>query len=139
MVIPAHAHGIASFTHGSGSSHRSPRTRLVAEELQKAGPATLLMDPLTRAEERLDERTEGSLRFEIGLLAERLETTSEWVRANPPTHRLSVSYFGASTGAAPALVAAAAEWCGKVAAVMSRGGRPDQARRALSVVRAPPW
>ena len=136
--MPAHAHGIALFAHSRGSSRRSPRNRFVAEELQKAGLATPLMYPLTRAEERLDERTEGSLRFQIGLLAERLETPSDWVRANPPTHPLSISYFGASTGAAPAFVAADAEWCGKVAAVVSRGGRPDQARQALSVVRAPP-
>ena len=82
-------------------------------------------------------RRQGSLRFDIGLLAGRLETASDWVRANPSTHQLSIGYFGASTGAAAALVAAAAEWRGKVAAVVSRGGRPDLAKEALSGVRAP--
>jgi len=137
LVIPTHAHGIVLFAHGSGSSRHSPRNRFVAEELQKAGLATLLMDLLTSAEERLDEMTEGGLRFDIGLLAGRLEAASDWVRTNPSTHNLSLGYFGASTGAAAALVAAAAEWRGKVRAVVSRGGRPDLAREALSVVRAP--
>ena len=137
LVIPTHAHGIVLFAHGSGSSRHSPRNRFVAEELHKAGLATLLMDLLTSAEERLDEMTGGGLRFDIGLLAGRLEAASDWVRANPSTHNLSLGYFGASTGAAAALVAAAAEWRGKVRAVVSRGGRPDLAREALSVVRAP--
>jgi putative phosphoribosyl transferase len=137
LFVPAHAHGIVMFAHGSGSSRHSPRNRFVAGELQKAGLATLLMDLLTRAEEKLDETTEGSLRFDIGLLAGRLETASDWVRANPSTHDLSIGYFGASTGAAAALVAAAAEWRGKVKAVVSRGGRPDLAKEALGVVRAP--
>jgi dienelactone hydrolase len=137
LVIPTHAHGIVLFAHGSGSSRHSPRNRFVAEEMQKAGLATLLMDLLTSAEERLDEMTEGGLRFDIGLLAGRLEAASDWVRANHSTHNFSLGYFGASTGAAAALVAAAAEWRGKVRAVVSRGGRPDLAREALSVVRAP--
>jgi putative phosphoribosyl transferase len=137
LVIPTHAHGIVLFAHGSGSSRHSPRNRFVAEELQKAGLATLLMDLLTTAEERIDEMTEGGLRFDISLLAGRLEASSDWVRANPSTHDLSLGYFGASTGAAAALVAAAAGWRGKVAAVVSRGGRPDLAREALGVVRAP--
>jgi dienelactone hydrolase len=137
LVIPTHAHGIVLFAHGSGSSRHSPRNRFVARELQQAGLATLLMDLLTTAEERLDEMTGGGLRFDIGLLAARLETVSDWVRAKPSTHDLSIGYFGASTGAAAALVAAAAEWRGKVKAVVSRGGRPDLAKEALSVVRAP--
>jgi putative phosphoribosyl transferase len=137
LVIPGQAHGIVLFAHGSGSSRHSPRNRLVAQELQKAGLATLLMDLLTTTEEGIDEATGGSLRFDIGLLAGRLEAASDWIRANPSTRRLSVGYFGASTGAAAALVAAAAEWHGKVAAVVSRGGRPDLAREALGVVRAP--
>jgi putative phosphoribosyl transferase len=137
LVIPIHAHGIVLFAHGSGSSRHSPRNRFVAQELQKAGLATLLMDLLTTAEERIDETTGGSLRFDIGLLAGRLEASSDWVRTNPSTHQLSIGYFGASTGAAAALVAAAAEWRGKVKAVVSRGGRPDLAKEALSVVRAP--
>ncbi len=137
LVIPIHAHGIVLFAHGSGSSRLSPRNRFVAAELQKAGLAAFLMDLLTTAEERIDEATGGSLRFDIGLLAGRLEASSDWVRANPSTHQLSIGYFGASTGAAAALVAAAAEWRGKVKAVVSRGGRPDLAKEALSVVRAP--
>jgi putative phosphoribosyl transferase len=137
LVIPTHAHGIVLFAHGSGSSRHSPRNRFVAEELQKAGLATLLVDLLTTAEERIDEMTGGGLRFDIGLLAGRLEASSDWVRANPSTHDLSMGYFGASTGAAAALVAAAAGWRGNVKAVVSRGGRPDLAKEALSVVRAP--
>jgi putative phosphoribosyl transferase len=136
LVIPPHARGVVLFAHGSGSSRHSPRNRYVAQELQKAGMATLLMDLLTAAEERLDETTEGSLRFDIGLLASRLELASDWVRANPYTRDLPVGYFGASTGAAAALVAAAAEWHGKVSAVVSRGGRPDLAHEALGAVRA---
>jgi dienelactone hydrolase len=137
LVIPMHAHGIVLFAHGSGSSRHSPRNRFVAQQLQRAGLATLLMDLLTTAEERIDEATEGSLRFDIGLLAARLETASDWVRGNPSTRGLSIGYFGASTGAAAALVAAAAEWRGKIKAVVSRGGRPDLANEALGVVRAP--
>lgn len=137
LVIPSRARGIVLFAHGSGSSRHSPRNKLVAGDLQKAGLATLLMDLLTTTEERIDEATGGSLRFDIGLLAGRLEAASDWIRANPSTRQLSIGYFGASTGAAVALVAAAAEWRGKVVAVVSRGGRPDLAREALSVVRAP--
>lgn len=137
LVIPPHAHGIVLFAHGSGSSRHSPRNRFVALQLQRAGLATLLMDLLTTAEQRIDEATGGTLRFDIGLLAARLETASDWVRGNPLTRGLSIGYFGASTGAAAALVAAAAEWHGKINAVVSRGGRPDLANEALSVVRAP--
>ncbi|MGA8923541.1 MAG: hypothetical protein WB682_10385, partial [Candidatus Dormiibacterota bacterium] len=124
LVIPPRAHGIVLFAHGSGSSRHSPRNRFVAQELQKASLATLLMDLLTPAEEALDEATGGSLRFDIGLLSGRLETASDWIRANPSTSQLPLGYFGASTGAAAALVAAAAGWRGKVSAVVSRGGRP---------------
>jgi putative phosphoribosyl transferase len=137
LVIPPHARGVVLFAHGSGSSRHSPRNRYVAQELQKAGMATLLMDLLTPAEERLDETTGGSLRFDIGLLASRLEAASDWVRINPSTKDLPIGYFGASTGAAAALVAAAAKWRGKVSAVVSRGGRPDLAHEALGAVRAP--
>ncbi len=137
LVVPQHAHGIVLFAHGSGSSRHSPRNRFVAQELQKANLATLLMDLLTPAEETLDEATGGSLRFDIGLLSARLETASDWVRANPTTSRLPLGYFGASTGAAAALVAAAAGWRGKVSAVVSRGGRPDMAHDALGAVNAP--
>jgi putative phosphoribosyl transferase len=137
LSIPVPATGVVLFAHGSGSSRHSPRNRFVAQELQKAGLATLLMDLLTAAEERIDESTAGSLRFDIDLLAGRLEAASGWVRANPSTHDLPVGYFGASTGAAAALVAAAAERRGKIKAVVSRGGRPDLAREALGAVRTP--
>jgi putative phosphoribosyl transferase len=137
LVIPARARGVVLFAHGSGSSRHSPRNRYVAKQLQKAHLATLVMDLLTVPEERLDEATGGSLRFDIGLLASRLVAASDWARTNPSTNHLPVGYFGASTGAAAALVAAAAEWRGKVGAVVSRGGRPDLAREALAAVRAP--
>lgn len=137
LVVPPVARGIVLFAHGSGSSRHSPRNRFVAHALQKARLATLLLDLLTPEEEELDERTEGSLRFDIGLLASRLETATDWVRSNPSTTKLPIGYFGASTGAAAALVAAAAEWRGKVGAVVSRGGRPDLAHDALAAVRAP--
>ncbi len=137
LGIPPRAHGIVLFAHGSGSSRHSPRNRFVAEELQKANLATLLMDLLTPKEEALDEATGGSLRFDIGLLSGRLETASDWIRANPSTSQLPLGYFGASTGAAAALVAAAAGWRGKVSAVVSRGGRPDMAHDALGAVKAP--
>jgi putative phosphoribosyl transferase len=137
LVVPSRAHGIVLFAHGSGSSRNSPRNRFVAQELQKANLATLLMDLLTPAEETLDEATGGSLRFDIGLLSGRLEAASDWVRVNPSTSQLPLGYFGASTGAAAALVAAAAGWRGKVSAVVSRGGRPDMAHDALGAVRAP--
>jgi putative phosphoribosyl transferase len=136
LVIPARAHGIVVFAHGSGSSRSSPRNRFVATELQKAGMATLLMDLLTSAEEEIDELSGGRLRFDIDLLAGRVEAASDWVRSNPSTQNLAIGYFGASTGAAAALVAASA-WRGKVAAVVSRGGRPDLAAGALSGVRTP--
>jgi putative phosphoribosyl transferase len=137
LGIPGHARGIVLFAHGSGSSRHSPRNRYVAQELQKTGMATLLMDLLTVDEEILDEATGGSLRFDIGLLASRLEAASDWVKTSPSTKRLPVGYFGASTGAAAALVAAGGEWRGKVRAVVSRGGRPDLAREALAAVSAP--
>src|SRR5450759_511781 len=125
LIIPTHAHEIVLFAHGSGSSRHSPRNRFVAEELQKAGLATLLMDLLTTAEERIDEQTGGGLRFDIGLLAGRLEAASGWVRANPSTHDLSIGYFGASTGAAAALVAADDQ----------QGRGPHDAQRFLGQVR----
>lgn len=136
FAVPAHARRIVLFAHGSGSSRHSPRNRFVARELQKAGIATLLMDLLTIDEERVDEATEGSLRFDIGLLAARLEAASDWVRTDPRTEAMQIGYFGASTGAAAALVAAA-EWPGRVGAVVSRGGRPDLAQDSLPAVKAP--
>jgi pimeloyl-ACP methyl ester carboxylesterase len=126
---------VVLFAHGSGSSRHSPRNRFVADQLRDGGMATLLMDLLTPEEERIDRRT-GGLRFDIGLLAERLIRAIEWLGQEPGTPALPVGLFGASTGAAAALVAAAAR-PDVVEAVVSRGGRPDLAGEALPRVRAP--
>ncbi len=123
------------FAHGSGSSRHSPRNRFVAQKLHAAGLATLLFDLLTREEEALDIRT-AQLRFDIGLLAERLVQATNWARRNEKTRELAIGYFGASTGGAAAL-AAAAQLPGQVSAVVSRGGRPDLAGTALPLVQAP--
>jgi dienelactone hydrolase len=136
LAVPAEAAGVVLFAHGSGSSRHSHRNRLVAARLQRAGLATLLMDLLTRAEEVRDEESGGRLRFDIDFLAGRVEAASSWLAANPETRHLRLGYFGASTGAAAALVAAA-EWDGEVGAIVSRGGRPDLAGGALLDVRAP--
>lgn len=136
LAIPEAAKAIVIFAHGTGSSRLSPRNRFVAEELQKAGLATLLIDLLTPAEEQIDQQAEGRLRFDIDLLAQRLEAAVEWVRANRSTHALSTGYFGASTGAAAALVAASRPER-KIKAIVSRGGRPDLADQALAGVKAP--
>jgi pimeloyl-ACP methyl ester carboxylesterase len=133
--VPSAAAGIVLFAHGSGSSRWSPRNRFVAGVLQGAGLATLLVDLLTAVEETVDDRTR-HLRFDIGLLARRLGATTEWVTASPSTRHLAVGYFGASTGAAAALVASA-ERSEVVRAIVSRGGRPDLAGEALVRVRAP--
>jgi dienelactone hydrolase len=135
LHVPAGARGIVLFAHGSGSSRFSPRNRQVASALREAGLATLLMDLLTREEERVDELTR-HLRFDIGLLAERLVAATDWLRTQPGTRELRIGYFGASTGAAAALIAAA-ERPDAVAAVVSRGGRPDLASERLADVRAP--
>jgi putative phosphoribosyl transferase len=135
LVIPDDARGVILFAHGSGSGRHSPRNRFVAGELQQAGLATLLLDLLTREEEAVDLETR-QLRFDIGLLAERLLGATAWLRADERTRALRVGYFGASTGAGAALVAAA-ERPGDVAAVVSRGGRPDLAGPALPRVSAP--
>jgi dienelactone hydrolase len=123
------------FAHGSGSSRHSPRNRFVAEQLRESGLGTLLVDLLTVEEEATDERT-GHLRFDIGLLADRLVHAIGWLGAQPETGGLPVGLFGASTGGGAALRAAAArpEW---VDAVVSRGGRPDLAGSALPLVEAP--
>lgn len=136
LQVPEAAAGVVLFAHGSGSSRLSPRNRFVASELRAAGLATLLMDLLTEAEEELDEATGGSLRFDIPLLAGRLEAASHWVEGQPGLARLKLGYFGASTGAAAALVAAS-HLAGSVSAVVSRGGRPDLAGPALERVKAP--
>lgn len=135
LAIPASATGIVLFAHGSGSSRHSPRNRHVAQSLREGGLATLLIDLLTADEEREDDRT-GRLRFDINLLARRVVAATDWLRQNPASAHLRIGYFGASTGAAAALVAAA-ERPGDVAAIVSRGGRPDLAIPALKKVKAP--
>jgi len=135
LAVPAGAQGVVLFAHGSGSSRFSPRNRHVAKVLRQAGLATLLMDLLTPEEETLDART-AQLRFDIELLARRLVAATDWLRAQPATQGLRLGYFGASTGAAAALVAAA-ERPAVVDAIVSRGGRPDLAGQALRRVRAP--
>jgi dienelactone hydrolase len=135
LSIPHDAAGVVLFAHGSGSSRFSPRNRFVAAELQAGGMATLLMDLLTPEEEREDQIT-GRLRFDIGLLAERLVAATDWLAGQVDTKELPVGYFGASTGGGAALVAAA-ERPDAVGAVVSRGGRPDLAGDALPFVRAP--
>ncbi len=135
LVVPMGAGGVVLFAHGSGSSRHSPRNRYVAGTLQQAGLVTLLLDLLTAAEEAIDART-GHLRFDIDLLASRLVGATDWLAQQLALAALPVGYFGASTGAAAALVAAAAR-PDRVAAVVSRGGRPDLAGTALHSVRAP--
>ncbi len=135
LGLPPDPCGIVLFAHGSGSSRHSPRNRFVAETLQSHGIATLLMDLLTASEEEIDQRT-SLLRFNIRLLAKRLAGATTWTLRQPDLRGLSVGYFGASTGAAAALVAAA-QLSGRVAAVVSRGGRPDLAGDALGSVVAP--
>ncbi len=135
LVIPPGARGLVVFAHGSGSSRASPRNRFVAHRLQQAALATLLADLLTREEEAEDERTR-ALRFNIQLLTHRLLRVVEWAGGHPLLRDLPEGLFGASTGAAAALRAAAAR-PELVAAVVSRGGRPDLAREALTHVRAP--
>jgi putative phosphoribosyl transferase len=135
MVVPEPALGVVLFAHGSGSSRHSPRNRGVAAELQRAGLATVLADLLTPEEERLDAAT-GALRFDIGLLAGRVAALTDWLVDQEKTADLGVGLFGASTGAAAALVAAAARTA-SVEAVVSRGGRPDLAGGLLRLVRQP--
>lgn len=135
LAVPRGAEGVVLFAHGSGSSRHSSRNRLVARELQQAGLATLLIDLLTAEEETVDLRT-AHLRFDIGMLAERLVGAADWLRENQDTGTLPVGLFGASTGGGAALVAAA-DRPETVAAVVSRGGRPDLAGSALPHVHAP--
>ena len=135
LGIPEDARGVVLFAHGSGSGRHSPRNRYVAEVLREAGLATLLVDLLTPEEEEVDLRTR-HLRFDIGLLADRLAAATDWVIENSRTQNLRVGYFGASTGAGAALVAAA-ELPRQVGAIVSRGGRPDLAGEALPRVTAP--
>jgi dienelactone hydrolase len=135
LNLPDGARGIVLFAHGSGSSRHSPRNRYVAQLLNQARLATLLVDLLTAEEEAIDLRT-AQLRFDIGLLATRLADVTDWLVQYPDTQALQIGYFGASTGAAAALVAAA-ERPSAVGAVVSRGGRPDLAGPYLPRIRAP--
>jgi dienelactone hydrolase len=131
LTVPENPQGLVIFSHGSGSSRLSPRNRYVAEVLNEAGIATLLTDLLTMAEDSHYET-----RFDIDLLTSRLENVTYWVWTEPDLSNLPIGYFGASTGAASALRAAAA-LKNKIMAVVSRGGRPDLAKSALPMVKAP--
>jgi putative phosphoribosyl transferase len=135
LRLPAGAKGVVLFAHGSGSSRFSPRNQYVANVLNKAEIATLLIDLLTKDEEKVDMRTR-QFRFDIDLLTERLISAAEWLKGNARTRNLKLGIFGSSTGAAAALIAAA-KLPGDVAAVVSRGGRPDLAMEHLAEVRAP--
>jgi putative phosphoribosyl transferase len=131
FALPLQAGGMVAFAHGSGSGRLSPRNNFVAQVLQEAGIATLLAD-LLEEDEALDRRNV----FDIDLLADRLLANAQWLRQLPETHGVPLGYFGASTGAAAALQAAAKE-PGRIAAVVSRGGRPDLAMDYLHLVRSP--
>jgi pimeloyl-ACP methyl ester carboxylesterase len=131
LVVPPAARGIVLFAHGSGSSRHSPRNNFVAETLRAAGIGTLLMDLLTKQEDAIYQT-----RFDIDLLSWRLERATQWLMEEPRAQSLDIGYFGASTGAAAALNAAAT-FGSSVGAVVSRGGRPDLAMAALGSVQAP--
>jgi dienelactone hydrolase len=135
LVLPDSAQGVVLFAHGSGSSRHSPRNRFVAEVLQQAGLGTLLIDLLTQQEEEIDLHTR-HLRFDIGLLADRLIGAMHWLQRKSATAALRIGLFGASTGGGAALVAAAHQ-PDAVGAVVSRGGRPDLAGAELAQVKAP--
>jgi len=136
LTVPADAIGVVLFVHGSSSGRHSARNRLVADKLQQAGIATLLFDLLTAQEEQIDTHTREH-RFDIALLTQRLQDATTWAMAQPSLQRLPVGYFGASTGSAAAIIAAA-RLGRQIAAVVSRGGRPDLAGPvALAAVTAP--
>lgn len=135
LLVPVGATGVVLFAHGSGSSRHSPRNQLVASTIREAGVGTLLFDLLTQEEEAVDIRTR-QLRFDIGLLAQRLVDATTWIKREPDTSHLRVGYFGSSTGGGAALVAAAAVG-EEIGAVVSRGGRPDLAGDALAKVKSP--
>lgn len=135
LSVPLDAKGIVLFAHGSGSGRFSTRNQFVAEVLVRHGIATLLLDLLTKEEESLDDITR-ELRFDIDLLARRLSETTEWLRHQRETESLKMGYFGASTGAAAALIAGANEG-DKISAIVSRGGRPDLAKQVLSTIHIP--
>lgn len=135
LTIPANAHGLVIFAHGSGSSRHSARNRSVADVLHHGGFATLLLDLLTEHEEETDAVT-AEFRFDIPMLADRLVGAIDWAEAHPDLASLRIGLFGASTGAAAALIAAARR-TGAVRAVVSRGGRPDLAEASVDGVVAP--
>jgi putative phosphoribosyl transferase len=135
LIVPENAVALVLFAHGSGSSRHSPRNQFVARTLNHAGLGTLLFDLLTPGEEQIDTYTREH-RFNIGLLAERLLYATRWARKQKETRDLRIGYFGSSTGAAAALVAAT-ELPQDIGAVVSRGGRPDLAGDALPKVQAP--
>ncbi len=134
LRVPQDARGIVLFAHGSGSGRLSPRNNYVAEQFARHAVATLLADLLTAQEEEIDVLT-ARLRFDIALLTDRLLAVTTWVERHAQLHTLPIGYFGASTGAAAALAAAAR--VPQITAVVSRGGRPDLAAEALEQVRAP--
>lgn len=135
LAVPRNCRALIVFAHGSGSGRFSPRNRFVAQALNDAGFATLLADLLTPTEDAVDART-AALRFDVAMLARRLADAALWMVAMPALSHLPIGYFGASTGAAAALIAAA-EQPQRVFAIVSRGGRPDLADRALLQVRVP--
>jgi dienelactone hydrolase len=135
LALPSSAEGVVLFAHGSGSSRHSPRNQFVAHQLQAADVGTLLIDLLT-AEEEQAERFSRHLRFDIGMLADRLVSAIDWLASQPQTRNLKIGLFGASTGGGAALVAAARQ-PGKVMAVVSRGGRPDLAGETLASAKCP--
>ena len=135
LQLPPGAHGLVIFVHGSGSSRFSSRNRHVAGMLNQVGLGTLLLDLLTREEQEIDERTM-QLRFDIPLLAKRSTLAAQWAMKQPKLKHLPIGLFGASTGAAAALITAAT-LKEQIAAVVSRGGRPDLAEEALGHVQAP--
>jgi putative phosphoribosyl transferase len=131
LDVPHEAKALVIFAHGSGSSHHSKRNRYVAQVLREVGLGTLLFDLLTREEDVIYEN-----RFDIPLLAKRLRAATRWVKEQPQTKKLKIGYFGASTGAAAALIAAAEPGL-EVGAIVSRGGRPDLAEKAFEHVKSP--
>jgi putative phosphoribosyl transferase len=135
LVVPGGAKGLVMFAHGSGSGRHSPRNRFVAESLNARGFGTLLLDLLTQQEEEIDDRTR-HLRFDIPMLAQRLVGAADWLAEYPQTSEMPLGLFGASTGAAAALIVAA-QRSRRVYAAVSRGGRPDLAGEALPHVQCP--
>ena len=135
LAVPPGANGVVVFAHGSGSSRHSPRNQFVARVIRESGNGTLLFDLLT-AEEEIEDNVTRGLRFDIGLLARRLAEVTSWLVEQPAARDLGIGYFGSSTGAGAALVAAA-EVGQRIDAVVSRGGRPDLAGNALPRVQSP--